>query len=309
MKALSSKILLLSIFLFTACQEEISPLFKPTKETEGTVTPPSEPVEGKFSKCLSTLSNTTLDVVTWNIENFPKNSSTAARLKEIITVMNPDIIAVQEITSLSLFNNLINELPGWQGTLMSSGSQRLGYLFKTGEILSVEGAEELFGNDNCAFPRPALKVKVKHVSGKDVYLFNIHLKCCSDVTSSCGAAGDRRRQASTTLKNYIDQNLPGAMVIILGDWNDSITETNSPFSNFIIDAANYKFTDMEIAKGGTAGWSYPSWPSHLDHILVSNELFANVRETRTLTLATCETDYFDTVSDHYPVLVRLNTTP
>jgi endonuclease/exonuclease/phosphatase family metal-dependent hydrolase len=303
----SFRLILFFIVLLTSCKEEISPLFQPSKETDDTITtPPSEPVEGKFSKCLSVLSPATLDVVTWNIENFPKNSSTIGRLKEIITTMDPDVIAVQEITSSSLFNSLISEIPGWQGTLMNSGSQRLGYLFKSTEIQSIEGIEELFGNDNCAFPRPALKVKIRHISGKDVYFFNVHLKCCSDATASCGAAKDRRRNASVTLKNYIDQNLSGNMVIILGDWNDSISDADNPFSNFITDAANFKFADMEIAKGSNSGWSYPSWPSHLDHILISNELFTAVRETKTISLTTCESGYSTTISDHFPVIIRLN---
>lgn len=307
MNLFSSRLIFVLFVFLSSCKEEISPLFQPSKETEDTITtPPSEPVEGKFSKCLSVLSTATLDVVTWNIENFPKNSSTIGRLKEIVSTMDPDIIAVQEITSSSLFNSLVLELPGWQGTLMSSGSQRLGYLFKSSEIQSIEGVEELFGNDNCGFPRPAYKVKIRHISGKEVYLFNVHLKCCSDATASCGAAKDRRMKASATLKNYIDQNLAESLVIILGDWNDSISDPSTPFSNFISDATNFKFADMEIAKGSTSGWSYPSWPSHLDHILISNELFLLTREIKTISLSTCESGYASNVSDHYPVMIRLN---
>ena len=41
------------------------------------------------------------------------------------------------------------------------------------------------------------------------------------------------------------------------------------------DFENYLFTDMDIAQGNSNGWSYPSWPSHLDHILITNELFDN----------------------------------
>jgi endonuclease/exonuclease/phosphatase family metal-dependent hydrolase len=307
MKKILFRLLLTSaLFFATSCREEISPLFQPPKETEDDTSTPSEPVEGKYANCLSVLSNTTFDIATWNIENYPKTSSTLSKVKEIISTMDPDVIAVQEITSLSLFNNLISELPGWQGTLMSSGSQRLGYLFKSSEIQSIEGTEELFTNDNCPFPRPVLKTKVRHISGKEIFLMNVHLKCCSDATASCGSASDRRRQAAEKMKSYIDQNLSTSMVIILGDWNDGITEPNNPFSNFIADQAGYKFSDLEIAKGPQSGWSYPSWPSHLDHILISNELFSLFKETRTLKLNVCETSYFDSVSDHYPVMLRLN---
>ena len=30
---------------------------------------------------------------------------------------------------------------------------------------------------------------------------------------------------------------------------------------------------MNIALGPSSNWSYPTWPSHLDHILISDEVF------------------------------------
>ena len=39
----------------------------------------------------------TLDIVTWNIEHFPKNNLTVSYLAELIDSMNVDIIAMQEI--------------------------------------------------------------------------------------------------------------------------------------------------------------------------------------------------------------------
>ena len=47
------------------------------------------------------------------------------------------------------------------------------------------------------------------------------------------------------------------------------------FKNFIDDDTNYLFADMLIAQGNSMNWSYPTWPSHLDHILITNELFAD----------------------------------
>ena len=36
------------------------------------------------------------------------------------------------------------------------------------------------------------------------------------------------------------------------------------------------FTDYSIAQGNSFQWSFPTYPSHIDHILVSSELFDNV---------------------------------
>ena len=42
---------------------------------------------------------------------------------------------------------------------------------------------------------------------------------------------------------------------------------------FINDSSAYYFADSDIASGPSSNWSFPNWPSHLDHILITNELF------------------------------------
>ena len=72
---------------------------------------------------------------------------------------------------------------------------------------------------------------------------------------------------------------------------------------------NYYFSDMHIAEGPSSDWSFPGWPSHLDHILITNELFNSNYIVSTLKLD----DYmiggwgkYDAdISDHRPVGVRL----
>ena len=52
----------------------------------------------------------TLDVITWNIEFFPKeNDTTVEKVVAIIEQLNVDIIALQEIESNEYFNNLIDQ--------------------------------------------------------------------------------------------------------------------------------------------------------------------------------------------------------
>lgn len=296
------------IVLLAACQEEITPIVPPNDRDTGTPTLPTEPVDGKYSNCLSVLSEETLDVVTWNIENFPLDgANTVALLTEMISTMDVDIIALQEIGSATNFNLLVENLQDYEGVITTSGSQRLGYLYKPSEITSFATATEIFTDDNCAFPRPALKTTITHVSGEVVTLINVHLKCCDDSNASCGSSIDRRKAAANTIKNYIDQSLPNASVIVLGDFNEDLTEPegNGVFTTLKNDVTNYMFADMGIATGSSANFSYPGWPSHLDHILITNELFEHLDEVRTIRFNVCEGQYFDKVSDHYPVLMRL----
>ena len=67
--------------------------------------------------------------------------------------------------------------------------------------------------------------------------------------------------------------------------------------------------DIEIASGSPAYWSFPGWPSHLDHILITDELFQSGYDTQTLLIE--ETFFPDNpflydfyISDHRPVGIR-----
>lgn len=257
---------------------------------------------------MSVFSENTLDVVTWNIENFPLDgANTVVLLTEIIATMDADIIAFQEVASPTNFNLLVSNLEKYEGVITTSGSQRLGYLYKPSEIISFGTVTELFTDDECAFPRAPLKTTLTHISGEVLTLINVHLKCCDDSTPSCGTSVNRRKAAATSIKNYIDQNLSSASVIVLGDYNEDITEPegNGVFITLKSDVDNYAFADMNIATGSATHFSYPGWPSHLDHMLITNELFDNVGEVRTIPFSVCEGQYFDKISDHYPVLLRL----
>ena len=79
--------------------------------------------------------------------------------------------------------------------------------------------------------------------------------------------------------------------------------------NFINDIENYYFSDMYIAEGSSSDWSFPSWPSHLDHILITNELLHPNLEVQTLKLehyiAGGWGAYHTYISDHRPVGISL----
>ncbi len=236
-----------------------------------------------------------LTVVTWNVENFPNNGNTTLNLvQDIINNMDADIIALQEMDDITAFNSLANALPGWDGYLYDvRGGIELAYLFKTSEIVELSNLSIIFEVDRDPFPRQPVVVTAKHITGLEVTLINLHLKCCND-----GEA--RRGNASTLLKDYLDANMADKAVIVLGDYNDDIL-AGSPFSNFINDGDNYLFTDMEIAQGSNTNWSYPSWPSHIDHIMITDELFDNHLYTETLKLNETVSGYYSNVSDHRPV--------
>jgi endonuclease/exonuclease/phosphatase family metal-dependent hydrolase len=177
----------------------------------------------------------------------------------------------------------------------------LGYLYKTAEV-SITGLTTIYNDLSSPFPRPPVVTVATHTSGLEATFINLHLKCCGGNDNVA-----RRTEASSLLQQYVETEQPNDPVIILGDYNDEIT-TNiepTPFQNFIDAPAEYKFVDMALAEDENLGWSYPSWPSHIDHILVTNELFDNLLETSTLKFEDCNSSYSSTISDHRPVLMRL----
>ena len=111
---------------------------------------------------------------------------------------------------------------------------------------------------------------------------------------------------------YIDTYFSDSYVIILGDFNDEIIDTENIFDIFLDDNENYEFTDMPIAQSPSEYWSYPSFPSHIDHIVITNELFNNHISTSTILIENALpnlSDYNNYISDHRPVGIKLSLEP
>ena len=247
----------------------------------------------------------TFDIITWNIEHFPKNNLTVSYLAELINSMNVDIIAMQEIWgdgASGSFENLKIKLDGWDGYRKSSG---LAYLYKT--ELTINSLTEI--NELNEIIRKPYLLSLTW-SGQNIYVINNHFKAYG------GAENEAERKiAAEKIENYINEYLEDLNVIVLGDLNDELNDEESVnvFQNFIIDSTNYKFVDMEIAYSSSSNWSYPSWPSHLDHILITNELFNEFENEGSSVQTIRLEEYFDNgwseyenyISDHRPVGLRL----
>ena len=71
--------------------------------------------------------------------------------------------------------------------------------------------------------------------------------------------------------------------------------------------------DQNIATGSIKYWSFPNWPSHLDHILITNELFDEFGNSGSMVQTFRIEDYMNggwdkyeqSISDHRPVGLRL----
>jgi len=241
------------------------------------------------------------DIMTWNIEQFPKHSNTTSSVISIINDLHPSIIAFQEINSLSEFDIMHNQIDNYDGYRASSASYRinLAYMWDTNIIKNVN-IYEIFQDQWYPFPRSPLVMECE-INNVDYIIINNHFKCCDDGVS-------RREEAVTLIKDFMDINYPNDRIIMLGDFNDNLND--SEYSNVFIplleDRNDYLFIDEDFE---IDNYSYPSYPSHIDHILISNELFIyfNSQYTQTYTVQLDDEVqfYFSQISDHLPVYLKL----
>lgn len=267
--------------------------------------------------------DSTFEVVTWNIERFPKNGDiTVDSVSKIIEFMDVDLIGLQEVNDSTLCRQMIDNLPEYELFMDDDWFGGLAYIYKTSSV-SIQSIYKIYDTSPFwnAFPRSPLVVELIF-NGETFIIINNHFKCCGDGLLDMGNPYDeetRRHKASTLLKQYIDENFNSSRVIVIGDLNDIITDLpiNNVYQMFIDDSTNYAFADMSIASEVSSEWSFPSWPSHLDHILITNELFTEFSnpnsEIKTIKidnfLAGGLAEYDLNISDHRPVGLKIQITP
>jgi len=156
--------------------------------------------------------------------------------------------------------------------------------------------------------------------GENYFIINNHFKCCGDGIIDFDNTSDeesRRYTAINLIKEYIDNDLSNNKVIVLGDLNDDIAEPsqNNVFQEVLNDSTHYRFVDLEIAQGNSSEWSFPNWPSHLDHILITDELFNGTNNLEVQTIKIDEyldggwNEYDQNISDHRPVVIKFSLAP
>ncbi len=261
----------------------------------------------------------TLEVVTWNVEHFAKKGLvTVDMVARAILTMDVDIVALQEIEDSGYFRDLDDRLVGWTGVRATSASYNinLAYLYREGGDWVMDSVGEILTGYSREFPRAPFVMEGRF-KGVPIVVIDNHFKCCGDnfINGDEWDEEVRRRDACILLDQYVQTNYPDKKVIIVGDMNDSLTDPSdrNVFNVFLDNPANWRFVDMDIAEGPSGGWSYPGWPSHLDHILINAALFsaADGPAAAVLVVPLFENypnnwwGYDRDISDHLPVALKL----
>ncbi len=261
-----------------------------------------------------------IEIVTWNTKEFPyAGTSTINGIAEIVQDQMADIYAFQEINDTTAFRNqLMPLLPNYDYIIGSNGYYAfLAVIYRT-DILTVTGRDELWDDtdywddgdtdyyDNAQYyfaSRPPLRVDFHWECGTDQFDFSvidIHLKARDE-------GFDRRVIASQLLQTYLQDQLAlgDSNIVVAGDWNDEITDYSSSNSfNAILNDDDLYFANLPLAQDGSNYYdSYPSWPSFLDHILITAGLFDenDYGTVTTFRLDDYISNYSYIISDHRPV--------
>ncbi|MFA8450360.1 MAG: endonuclease/exonuclease/phosphatase family protein [Bacteroidales bacterium] len=271
---------------------------------------------GQEFENLSFGTDKSLEILSWNIEHFPqKGNTTVDYVAKSIQNLDADIIACQEIESNIYFKKLLNLLPDYEGYYVPGDYASLALIYKKG-VIKKNKIFEIFTSSWNSFPRAPIVMDF-NFKGQKYILINNHLKCCGNGILEKNNYKDeenRRYMACTSLKDYILDKYKDVPTILVGDLNDEITDSpkNNVFSPFLDNPDEFKFTDMDIARGNSKNWSYPSYPSHLDHILVNKPLFDEIAQNTTKTECIKIDDitnmgwynYQKNISDHRPVGIK-----
>ena len=96
------------------------------------------------------------------------------------------------------------------------------------------------------------------------------------------------------------------------NFNDLLIDSYNVFEPFLNEPDEYYFADYYIAQDPSMipYWSYPSWPSHIDHILITNEIFNTEYDAITVRIDeiffNSFNNYDNLISDHRPVGIRIS---
>ncbi len=254
-------------------------------------------------------SDSALEIVTWNIQNFPKSGeSTLVKLQRVISRLDLDLYCIQEIEDTLAFLRLLGSLPGYRGFYSRDDYgavyQKTGVIYKT-DIFTISGVHQIFYS-NESFPRPPLVMDIvaaHNGGGFQFRLIVLHLKAGSDPESRARRAGACRQ-----LKAYLDSLIqpPGEQkIVVAGDWNDEldVPAEENVFSPFLADTANYRFLTLPLA-GNEYYASLVNYTVLFDHILINTAARREYTGGRTVTIRLDDqiTDYERLISDHRPVM-------
>lgn len=294
----------------------------------------------------------TLDIVTWNMMFFGSNSTNTAtqtfknqqklNAKTVFEKLNADLAGFQEVSSDSLMNQLVSEMPGYASVTSPRYSysfngpdpnfppQKVGFVYKSSTLTLVETRvmfEALYdvartgGGGIPAYPTgdgaisfwasgrlPFMATFTTNIGGvnKTIRAIVIHAKSGGTNAEDY----NRRLYDIRVLKDSIDMYYANDNVVLIGDYNDDIITSTfngqpSPYKPFYDANDNYSTITSGFSAAGKVSF-VGGTSSMIDHHILSNEMavmyLANSAYVQDPRAYV--SSYSSTTSDHLPVYSR-----
>lgn len=295
----------------------------------------------------------TFDVVNWNFEFFGARSQDYKgqefgpadeqlqlnNIRQVLLSLQPDVVAVEEVSNDSTFSVLVSQLPGYRASCSNRYSysfngpdntfpyQKVCFIYDTTNV-KILSARPMFEQryDSARTINPSLLpgcpggAQSFYSSGRLPYWVtaNISVEGVTEQISfavlhakSGSTESDRQRRLydGTVLKDSLDAHFSSSKFIVLGDLNDDldqsiVTGAASPYQNYVNDTARYIPITRALSDAGAR--STVSFQDMIDHQVLSNELKEEylAGSATVITPFTLIPNYATTTSDHLPVLSR-----
>lgn len=274
----------------------------------------------------------TLELGTWNLEWFgdPGNGpddeeGQMERAAWVLSGLDVDLWAVQEVVDRSAFRALVDRLPGYAGLLADDPSVvdgpayyrdfagnelKVGLLYRS-DLARVDSARVILtGQDHAFAGRPPVEVRLTVDRGgaeEVLYLVLLHAKAGAEADDRA-----RREAGARALKDYLDRVRPRDRVVVVGDFNDDVDASitpgaATPYLAFVQDPASYRFLTAGLSEQGVSSTVF--YPDVIDHQLATDEMAADYVDGSAAAVRADQwvPAYGETTSDHYPVVTRFRT--
>jgi hypothetical protein len=298
-----------------------------------------------INSCYSSFSqssNTTLDVVSWNIEwfgatgNGPSNKNLQEQnVVKVLRYLNADIYGICEVVDTMRFRRVVDSLGsdkyayqiadfGTNATTPYSSAwlsdQKTAFIYDKNIFSNVSFRAFMSVSpsaySNWATGRlPYLMSATATINGvaKNINFFLLHAK--SGATSSDYS---RRAAGAIEMKDSIDKQFPNSFNLIIGDYNDILSGTictscgalyTSSFDVIVKDSVNYKSLTLPLQLAGKTseiGYSNSVIDNHVVSAKGYNYYVANSIAIKTDVTNVVSNYTSGNTSDHYPVFSQYN---
>ncbi|WP_428261625.1 endonuclease/exonuclease/phosphatase family protein [Haliangium sp.] len=266
-------------------------------------------------------SDRSIDIATWNLLTFPVDSGSVALAADIISSLDLDLVAVEEISDVAAFDELVARLPNHAGFYAfrppaDGFYQKVGFLYREDVLTLVPGSIDLLDTGDFdsfyAFPRPPMQARFSYIDRNgqlgDFTVIVAHLK-------AKGSQDDIERRAAAMavlaqhMRDMVDNPDEDDEIILLGDLNQSLAGDTTPDPFEPVRDPLYRIHTAALHAQGAFSYVLPPFLSLIDHVIstsaLDDEFGAAEAVIPRIDLDPDIADYAALMSDHLPVIVPM----